>query len=217
MTSITPHKILDNIFLLSSNKTVYWEAEKILILSDLHLGKTGHFRKAGIAVPQTILQEDLFRLLAAIQFHKPDKIIIVGDLFHSHANKEHDLFLKFRKDTAYIDIHLVMGNHDILHNDFYEKANVVLHRNLMEVNDFIFAHDINEIQENKTKYCFSGHVHPSIQIQGTGRQSLKLPCFYFTKNYAVLPAFGKFTGTFSIKKKKGDDIFAIVENNILKV
>ena len=30
---------------------MFWEEEKALIVSDLHFGKTGHFRKSGIAVP----------------------------------------------------------------------------------------------------------------------------------------------------------------------
>ena len=67
MQTFLPHRIFENTFLLSANKTIFWEEEKILILSDLHLGKSGHFRKAGIAIPQNILQEDLFRLLSEIQ------------------------------------------------------------------------------------------------------------------------------------------------------
>jgi uncharacterized protein len=217
MNSILPHKIFNQTFLLSSTRVVFWEQQKALILSDLHLGKSGHFRKAGIAIPQTVLQEDLFRLLDQIQFFKPTKLIIVGDLFHSHANKEHNLFLKWRNDIPQIEIHLVMGNHDILHNDFYKKANIILHKNVLEVEEFIFTHDINDVEQNNAKYYFSGHIHPSIQMQGIGRQSLKLPCFYFTKNYAVLPAFGKFTGTYPIEKQKTDVVFAIVENNVIKL
>ncbi len=217
MTSFLPHLILGQSFLVSASRVVFWEAEKTLILSDLHLGKTGHFRKAGIAIPQTVLQEDLFRLLDQIQIFKPNKLIIVGDLFHSHANKEHNLFLKWRKDIPTIEIHLVMGNHDILHNEFYKKANIILHKKIVELNNIIFTHDINDVEITEDKYYFSGHIHPSILIQGKGKQHLKLPCFYFTKQYAVLPAFGKFTGTFSINKKRGDDVFAIVENSILKV
>jgi uncharacterized protein len=212
-----PHIIHNQTFLLTAARTIFWEQEKALILSDLHLGKSGHFRKAGIAIPQTVLQEDLFRLLDQIQTFKPTKLFIVGDLFHSHANKEHNLFLKWRNDIPQIEIHLIMGNHDILQNDFYKKANIILHKNVLEVNEFIFTHDINDVETEEEKYYFSGHIHPSVQMQGKGRQSLKLPCFYFTKKYAVLPAFGKFTGTFPIKKKKEDTVFAIVENNLLEL
>jgi uncharacterized protein len=217
MSTFLPHTILDNTFLLSTNRTIFWEEEKALILSDLHLGKSGHFRKAGIAIPQTVLQEDLFRLLSAIQFFKPAKLIIVGDLFHSHANKEHELFYKWRQDIPNTEVHLVMGNHDILHEDWYKKAGIILHHQKMIVNNFVFAHDINDVEKNDEYYYFSGHIHPSVLMHGVARQSVKLPCFYFTKMYAVLPAFGKFTGTFSITPKKEDAVYALVENSLVKL
>ena len=44
---------------LSPAKCIFWEEQKILILSDLHLGKSGHFRKSGVAIPQNIFKKDL--------------------------------------------------------------------------------------------------------------------------------------------------------------
>ena len=92
MQQLIPQKILNNTFLLSTDRCIFWEEEKILILSDLHLGKTGHFRKEGIAVPQAVLKEDLQRFVTLSQNFKPNKIFIIGDMFHSHANKELDFF-----------------------------------------------------------------------------------------------------------------------------
>ena len=54
-------------------------------------------------------------------------------------------------------------------------------------------------------------------MKGKGRQSLKFPCFYFTKDYCVLPAFSRFTGTFKVKPEKGETVFAIVDNSIIKI
>jgi uncharacterized protein len=217
MQSFLPHNILGNTFLLSAKKAIFWEAEKTLVLSDLHLGKSGHFRKAGIAIPQNIIKEDLFRLLSEIQFFNPEKIIIVGDLFHSTMNKEHELFLRWRKDISQIAIHLVKGNHDILDAAWYKNANIIVHENNYMIGNFIFTHDVNDEKDIEEKYCFSGHIHPSIIMKGTARQNMKLACFYFSKNYAVLPAFGKFTGTFSLIPKKEDVVFALVENKIIQM
>jgi uncharacterized protein len=50
MFTFLPHTISDNTFLLSTNRTIFWEEGKVLILSDLHLGKSGHFCKADIAI-----------------------------------------------------------------------------------------------------------------------------------------------------------------------
>ena len=211
------HSILNEHFLISAQRTVFWEEEKTLILSDLHLGKSGHFRKSGIAIPQNLYKEDLFRLLNEIHLFSVKKIIIVGDLFHSSMNKEHELFLKWRKDISYVDIHLIKGNHDILKNEWYKNAEIELHKKHLSIRNFSFTHDINECQAKVDDYCFSGHIHPAVFMRGIARQSVNLPCFYFAKKYAVLPAFGKFTGTFAIKPNLGEAVFAIVENKVIRL
>ena len=188
-----------------------------MILSDLHFGKTGHFRKSGIAVPQTIFKEDMQRLTAQVQYFKPAYLIIVGDLFHSHANKEMELFLKWRQDFENLSIQLVMGNHDILGNDWYSKANISCHEKQLQKGDFIFTHDNADCGDTENCYVFSGHIHPSVTLFGAARQSLKFPCFYFTKTYAVLPAFGRFTGMHSIAPAKKDAVYALIENKVMRV
>ena len=217
MTGFIPYKIFDDTFLLSSNRTVFWEEEKSLILSDLHLGKSGHFRKSGIAIPQTVFKEDMQRLLTEIQYFNPKQLIIVGDLFHSAMNREHDLFLRWRNDISSTEIHLVKGNHDILKTQWYEDAGITVHQKHLSLRNFTFTHDIQECETGKDHYCFSGHIHPSVHMSGLGKQSITLPCFYFKKEYAVLPAFGKFTGTYTVKPSKEDAVFALVENTIMQL
>lgn len=211
------HEIAGNHFLLSADRTIYWEEERSLIISDLHLGKSGHFRKNGIGIPQHIFKEDMQRLIVSIQMRQPEKIIIVGDMFHSHSNKEHELFLKWRNDLPHIAFHLVIGNHDILPAEWYGKANLLLHENELAIGNFIFTHDINDATITQGKYYFSGHIHPCIRLKGLGKQFVQVPCFYFNKTFAVLPAFGKFTGTHALKINKGDDVFALAGNKVLKV
>ena len=216
MFEAVKYNIRNNTFILFSTRCIFWEDANALILSDLHLGKSGHFRKHGIAVPPKVFKSDMHKLISQIQFVKPSKIIIVGDLFHSHENKEHELFYKWRNDFPLIEFHLVKGNHDILKNKTYMNASIIVHEHSYSFNGFTFTHDIENC--NKTHdYCFSGHIHPGITISGIAKQSIKLPCFYFSENYAVLPAFGNFTGTYSLKPAKGDTIFAIADNKIIKV
>jgi len=216
MSEFVNYKLQENNFLLTSGRSIFWEEEKTLILSDVHLGKAGHFRKSGIAIPQAVFKEDMQRLVAQIQYFKPVNLLIIGDLFHSTANKEHEFFLKWRNDFLSLPIQLVKGNHDILKKAWYKTAGIVVHENNLSVSDFNFTHDINCCGE-KDSYCFSGHIHPGIQIRGIGRQMLQLPCFYFGKRYSVLPAFGKFTGTYPINPKPGDAVFALADNAVIKV
>jgi DNA ligase-associated metallophosphoesterase len=186
----------------------------------LHFGKSGHFRKSGIGIPQNIYKEDLHRLFSQIQFFKCSKLIIAGDMFHSHANKEIDFFLKWRMDLPALEIILIKGNHDILKKEWYKKANIELVEKKMQIQNFCFTHDVDdfcETDEEKDVFAFSGHIHPGVRISGAGRQSLSLPCFYFGKKYAVLPAFSLFTGLAKISPKQGDHVFALIENTVVKL
>ena len=184
----------------------------------MHFGKTGHFRKEGIAVPQAIYKEDLQRLVTQIQFFKPQQVVVIGDMFHSHANKELDLFKKWRNDFKSLPIQLVRGNHDVLKKDWYNDATISVVENSLKIGSFSFVHDITEVQNEAAvaPYFFSGHIHPGIVIHGAGRQFIKLPCFYFSERFAVLPAFSRFTGNHPIKPKRGESVFAILPANHLK-
>lgn len=213
MPYIIPHIIHQNTFLLSSDKCIYWEEQKTLILSDIHFGKTGHFRKSGIAVPQDVFKEDMHRFVSLLQQFKPQNVIVIGDMFHSHDNKEHALFLKWRKDFEQLSVQLVMGNHDILNRNWYSDAGIQLLEDCHNIERICFIHDIAEAALEDDKFYFSGHIHPGISIPSGARQAVHLPCFYFTKQYAVLPAFGKFTGTFPVKPRRGESVFAIMPVN----
>ena len=189
----------------------------MLIVSDLHIGKSGHFRKSGIGIPQNIFKEDLQRLFAQIQFFKPKILLITGDMFHSTANKEIDFFLKWRNDIPDVAFYLVKGNHDILSSKFYSHANIKIFEEKFAISNFCFTHDIDASCEGEELFVFSGHIHPGIKMNGAGNQSLMLPCFYFGKKFAVLPAFSAFTGLSKIKPAKTDHVFVLVEKEVMKI
>ncbi len=200
---------------LSPARCIFWEEERALILADLHFGKSGHFRKSGIGIPQNIFKEDLQRLFAQIQFFNPKTLLIAGDMFHSAENKEADFFLKWRKDMPETEFCLIKGNHDILTTSFYQKANIRVFENRLVIKDFCFTHNVNGCDDKK--FTFSGHIHPGIKMKGVANQSVMLPCFYFGKKYAVLPAFSAFTGLAKITPSEKDHVFALVKNTVLKV
>jgi DNA ligase-associated metallophosphoesterase len=221
-----PFRIKEQQLWLSAERCIFWEEERALIVSDLHFGKTGHFRKWGIAVPQSVYREDLQRLLAQIQYFQPRQLLVVGDLFHSKENKELALFRKWRNDFPDLRVRLVQGNHDILEPEWYRNAGIVVNKPRWEQGAFAFVHDMADCEaegpENSVvgecavggkdapRYFFTGHLHPGIRINGMGKQSLQFPCFYFGKDFAILPAFGRFTGTVSIDPPREANVFAIL-------
>lgn len=221
MQNPIPHIVHDNTFWVSPERVLFWEEENTLIIADLHLGKSGHFRKEGIAIPQSIYKADLQRLVAQLYLFKVDRLIIAGDFTHSTANKELDLFLKWRKDFSLLEIELVKGNHDILSDSWYAEAGIRVNKEKLLASPFNFIHDLKTVatlsDEEKAMYAFTGHMHPGISLRGQGKQSLRFPCFYFAKEYCVLPAFSRFTGTFRVKPLKGETVFAVVENSVMQM
>lgn len=220
MNATVLYTISGNRFWLAAERSVFWEEEKALIISDPHFGKTGHFRQSGIAVPQQVYQEDLQRLISLIQHFKAEQLIVVGDLFHSRHNKELNLFQKWRNDFSHLPIHLVKGNHDILPDSWYDETGIQVSNEELAIKNFYFRHDPDETfpgNPKKDAYYFSGHIHPGISIKGAGKQSLRFPCFYFTKTFCVLPAFSRFTGTYRVEAKREEIIFAIIENKLMKL
>lgn len=205
---------------LSSDRCIYWEEERALILADLHFGKTGHFRKHGIPVPQAVYKKDLQRLVHQLQYFQPKKLIVVGDLFHSRENKELELFRKWRHDLGHVDIQLIRGNHDILHDQWYTHCDITVTENILAMNNlFGFVHDPEEtdLEQYNDHYFFTGHLHPGIRISGQAKQSLSFPCFYFTQTHCILPAFSEFTGLAMVNPIKGENVFAIVANKVMQL
>lgn len=214
MQAPVAHNISGETFWLSAQRSLFWEAKKILILSDLHLGKTGHFRKSGIAVPQAVLKEDMQRLLHLIQHFGAQQVMVVGDFFHSRDNKEQELFVRWRQQFDGVQFTLVRGNHDILKAEWYESAGIEVVEDKLWLDDFCFTHDYCSTD---AAYTFCGHIHPGIIIHGLGKQSLRFPCFYFGHKHCILPAFGKFTGLANVHPINGDVVYAVVEDSLVKI
>jgi len=115
-------------FIMHASGVLFWEAQSMLLISDVHLGKVSHFRKFGAAVPQKAIQKNFDLLNEAVAFFKPNTIVFMGDLFHSSLNKEWDLFEKWSAAIT-SKIILVSGNHDIISPLKYEDLRGI-YRNL---------------------------------------------------------------------------------------
>ncbi|HVZ24479.1 MAG TPA: ligase-associated DNA damage response endonuclease PdeM [Sediminibacterium sp.] len=200
---------------LTTQRCIYWEDTRSLILADLHFGKTGHFRKHGIPVPQKSFREDLQRLLSVASHFQPQRLIIVGDLFHSAVNREMELFLRWRDALPCQELVLVQGNHDILHPSWYQEAGITLYRQSWQWQQTEFIHDTGDAPLLPGYFRFSGHLHPGVQISGAGKQSLQFPCYYFSETGCFLPAFSRFSGMAIIRKKKKETVYAIVNQSLI--
>lgn len=200
---------------LTPQKAIFWKNKEILIVSDLHFGKAGHFRKAGIAVPTFVHDNDFETLDLLIEQYKPSSLIFLGDLFHSDLNNQWKDLEEWINRHKNLPVHLVKGNHDILPTAFYEFPNVEIHKESLIMEPFIFTHIPLEHTENPDLYNLSGHIHPAVTLKGKAKQSIKLPCFYFGKKSGLLPAFGKFTGNSLLNIKKEDLVYVITGKSVI--
>lgn len=208
-------EIMNESMELFPQKALFWKKHRTLFLADLHLGKINHFRKSGIPVPCKANDRNLELLIDVINQTKPQRIICLGDLFHSHYNPEWEVFGELVRHFASISFELVLGNHDIMSERQYERKGIAVYDDLV-LGSFLFTHHPLEIIPTNF-YNMAGHIHPGINLRGKGRQSVTLPCFYFGQRQALLPAFGMFTGLARIAPKKDDKIFVVADNKIMLV
>jgi DNA ligase-associated metallophosphoesterase len=217
-SSVIHFNLLDQQLTLLPQKAIYWQQEKALIVADVHMGKVGHFRKAGIAVPRDMEQNELGALSDLIYEHKPAKLILLGDFFHSDMNSDWDWFVLWRSQFPKLEIILIRGNHDIIDDENYHRLNIILLNELL-MGPFLMLHKplADADLEQAGGYVFCGHIHPGISLTGKARQHITLPCFAFGAKQAVLPSFGKFTGQIGIRSNKTDRIFAVANEKIIAI
>jgi uncharacterized protein len=198
---------------LLPQRAIYWPAQKALLVADLHWGKSGHFRKHGIAIPGSTQTQDEIRLATLIATHKAERLIIAGDMFHSRQNAETDLFSHWRKSHAQLHIDFITGNHDILPQTFYHQNQLTIHPESLQLGPFHITHDM---PPTCTNFCIHGHIHPAARISGKGRSNIKLDCFCIDQDRLILPAFGNFTGNHIVAPALHRHIYIIAGNEVIK-
>jgi DNA ligase-associated metallophosphoesterase len=207
-----PLQINHRQFELHPSGVLYWKEHNALFVSDVHLGKVSHFRKHGSAVPREAIDGNFELLDACTDEYEPATIYFLGDLFHSYMNSE---WMQFESWVGGLGcrITLVAGNHDIISPLKYEAIGIEVVPEVI-IDGFLFTH---HPQVREGFFSVAGHVHPAVRLHGQGRQSLRLPCFFKSESQLILPAFGSFTGMHTLKKKKGNEIYAIADAEVIKI
>ncbi|MDN3493253.1 ligase-associated DNA damage response endonuclease PdeM [Winogradskyella bathintestinalis] len=205
--------IKDEELILTNQRALFWKRENVLVLSDIHIGKTAHFRKHGIPMPDNILDNDLERLKSLILHFEAKNIWIVGDLFHAENNGNMATFKSWLHQFEDLKITLIKGNHDRLLNEIMDDFNIKVETEL-NVPPFKFIHE--PTNDNNQLFTIAGHIHPGVMIKGKGRQKLRLPCFQVSDEQLILPAFSEFTGLNTRLKPENCVNFAFTETAIFE-
>ncbi|RED18699.1 ligase-associated DNA damage response endonuclease PdeM [Pontivivens insulae] len=168
---------------------LYWAAERLLCVSDLHLGKSERIaRRGGALLPPYDTRETLDRLSAEIARHDPATVICLGDSFDdldaldrlAEAARRHLLTLMAGRRWIWIE-----GNHDPGPTDLGGE-----HLFEASINSLTFRH----VAEPGTPPGeVSGHYHPKASLTLRGRR-VSSACFLSDATRLILPAFGAYTG-----------------------
>ena len=163
---------------------LHWPEAGLLVVSDLHLGKSARLaRRGGALLPPYETRATLEKLDADIARTVPRAVICLGDSFDDLAAGE-DLdeadALWLARLMAGRDWTWIEGNHD--------PGPLRLggsHRAQVQVGGLTFRHIADPSQTLEV----SGHFHPKARLAGLAR-----PCFLADADRIILPAYGVYTG-----------------------
>lgn len=181
----------------------FWEEERLLVVSDLHLEKGSSYALRGVLLPPYDTIATLGRLGAVIARHDPRTVIALGDSFHDRSahdrlspeNRDVLAAFQVRRDWIWIS-----GNHDPALPD--NLGGVVASE--VAIGPIVFRHEPTGAAGE-----IAGHLHPKARVSTRGR-SVERRCFAGDGQRVVMPAFGAYTGGLSIRDAAFAKIFGTI-------
>ncbi|MEM7222287.1 MAG: ligase-associated DNA damage response endonuclease PdeM [Pseudomonadota bacterium] len=167
-----------------------WPERRLLAVADLHFEKGTAFAERGRLLPPYDTAATLRALSDAMERHRPDTVICLGDSFHDQGAGERldpgdgQVLATLTQGRDWI---WVAGNHDPLPPEAWGgrvESEVAL-------GALTFRHEA----ENAALVAgeVSGHFHPKAAVRLRARR-LTARCFVTDGRRLILPAFGAYTG-----------------------
>lgn len=194
---------------LLPERALWWPAEKVLFIADLHLGKAATYRALGQPVPAGTTLENLTRLSRLLLRYQPEQLVVLGDFLHApqaHTPSVLEALAQWRASHADLRCCLVRGNHDDRAGDPPASLLIQVVDEPWPVGSFAACH---HPQLHATRTVIAGHLHPALSLRGRGREHLRLPCFCFEPGCVILPAFGEFTGGWTLSPQPGRQLYPV--------
>ena len=199
---------------LLPERALWWPAGRVLFVADLHLGKAATYRALGQPVPAGTTRENLARLSALLRHYEPAQLVFLGDLLHAAQARTPSVLqglAAWRESFAALDCVLVRGNHDSRAGDPPDSLGIRVVDEPFALGPFAACH---HPQPHETLGVIAGHLHPALNLHGAGRDSLRLPCFCMDAGLLVLPAFGEFTGGWSVPRQPGRKLYPVGDHRV---
>jgi DNA ligase-associated metallophosphoesterase len=168
---------------------LWWAAERLLCVADLHLGKSERLaRRGGTLLPPYETAETLDRLADEISRTGPATVVCLGDSFDDGDCAEALDPGDAARLTALMagrDWIWVAGNHDPGPLRLGGR-----HLGELRLGPLTLRH---AAEPAAAPGEVSGHYHPKLRL-GLGGRGLARPCFLHDARRLILPAFGAYTG-----------------------
>ena len=203
--------------LITAHRAAFDPVLRCLFVADAHFGKDAVFRARGIPVPIGSTGDNIRRLDALIDTHRPESIVFLGDLLHgreSQTDETMDALGGWRARHRDLRMVMVEGNHDRHAGALPSGLGIERVVEAWRLGPWALCHYPQQVPG---AYALAGHEHPVYRV-ATRVDSARLPCFRFGPQAGVLPAFGSFTGGFVINDSAaGQAIYLVAEGRILEV
>jgi hypothetical protein len=181
---------------------LFWEAERTLIVADLHLEKGAAFAERGMLLPPYDTRTTLLRLAACIVSLSPRRVVALGDSFHrSHladtlTASDRDGLLMLQRGR---DWYWVLGNHD---PELPASIGGVVCGSL-SIGGITLRH---EPTTDTVTPEIAGHLHPVARIARSGL-GIRRKCFATDGRKLVMPAFGAYAGGLNVLDRAFTPLF----------
>ena len=184
-----PIRLAGAVLTACASGALWWEAERLLCVADLHLGKSERMaRRGGALLPPYETEETIARLAGEVERLAPATVVCLGDSFDdgaAGAGLAPEAVARLAALTGGRDWIWVAGNHDPAAPPLAGRG-VAEHR----VGPVVFRHRAAEDAGVRRDI---GHYHPKLRFPARGR-AVTRPCFLFDARRLILPAFGTYTG-----------------------
>lgn len=202
---------------LLPEKAVFLPESDTLLVADAHFGKAVSFRRLGLPVPSGTTDETLGVLSELVRRLEVKRVIFLGDFLHSRRSLARDTLARltrWRELHAALELTLVRGNHDLGAGDPPARLDIQPFDEPLMHHGIALAHHPRPLDG---AFVLAGHIHPCISIGGPGHDWHRLPCFWFSRQIGVLPAFGAFTGMHAVRPSPGERIFAAADHRVFEL
>lgn len=205
---------------LLDDKALYLPDERTLLVSDVHLGKAETFQSFGIPIASQLNEENLDRLRSLIVQTQPQKLFILGDLFHSKKSLVPDVLIAwdtFLKEIA-AEVCLIVGNHDRRLVSALPPMKMDCQIEAVALGPVLLSHEpeIRQRGYERARLNVCGHIHPVVRLRSR-TDSLRLPCFFVEHDHRrlTLPSFGEFTGGYEVELVENTCAYIACEGEVV--